>query len=85
MSKANAILTPTTPTTAFEVGSIQDPLKMHACDLLTIPQGLAGIPAVTFPFGKDSKGRPIGMQLSGPAFSDDSLAMLAGKVEEVEQ
>ena len=85
LSKANAILTPTTPTTAFEVGSIQDPLKMHACDLLTIPQGLAGIPAVTFPFGKDGKGRPIGMQLSGSAFSDDSLAMLAGKVEEVEQ
>lgn len=77
-----AILMPTTPTTAFELGSIQDPVKMHACDLLTIPSALAGLPAVTVPSGVDSQNRPIGMQFLGPVFSEPMLFDLASIVEE---
>lgn len=78
----SAILLPTTPTTAFELGSIQDPIKMHTCDLLTIPSALAGVPAVTVPSGNDSKNRPIGMQFVGPAFSESMLFDMASIVEE---
>lgn len=82
LSICHAILTPTTPTTAFTLGSVQDPLDMYACDMLTIPQGLAGIPAISVPFGKDSKGRPIGIQLSGAAFSENILIELGKILEE---
>lgn len=81
-NSVSAILLPTTPTTAFELGSIQDPVKMHACDLLTIPSALAGLPAVTVPSGLDSKNRPIGMQFVGPAFSEPTLFDLASIIEE---
>lgn len=77
----SAILMPTTPTTAFEIGSIQDPMQMHACDLLTIPSGLVGLPAVSVPSGNDSKNRPIGMQFVGEAFSEHYLFDLARVVE----
>ena len=81
-NSVSAILLPTTPTTAFELGSIQDPVKMHACDLLTIPSALAGLPAVTVPSGNDSKNKPIGMQFVGPAFSESMLFDLAAIVQE---
>lgn len=81
-SQVTAILTPTTPTTAFPLGSVQDPLKMYACDLLTIPQGLAGVPALSVPSGKDKDNRPIGMHISGPAFSEKMLFHLGRMIEE---
>jgi aspartyl-tRNA(Asn)/glutamyl-tRNA(Gln) amidotransferase subunit A len=77
----DAILTPTTPTTAFPLGSIQDPLDMYACDILTIIQALAGVPAISVPAGKDSNGKPIGMQLTGSAFSEDTIAEYAKIIE----
>lgn len=80
-SQVTAILTPTTPTTAFPLGSVQDPLKMYACDLLTIPQGLAGVPALSVPSGKDKDNRPIGMHISGPAFSEKMLFHLGRMIE----
>lgn len=79
--QVTAILTPTTPTTAFPLGSVQDPLKMYACDLLTIPQGLAGVPALSVPSGKDKFKRPIGMHISGPAFSEKMLFHLGRMIE----
>ena len=78
----SAILMPTTPTTAFELGSIQDPLKMHACDLLTIPSALAGLPSVSVPSGFDTKNRPIGMQVVGEAFSEEHLFDISRIIEE---
>lgn len=80
-SQVTAILTPTTPTTAFPLGSVQDPLKMYACDLLTIPQGLAGVPALSVPSGKGKDNRPIGMHISGPAFSEKMLFHLGRMIE----
>lgn len=77
----DAILTPTTPSTAFPIGSVMNPLDMYACDMLTIIQALAGVPAISVPAGNDSRGRPIGMQLTGPAFSDDGIADIAQVLE----
>jgi len=80
-TSCDVILTPTTPTTAFPIGKVLDPLDMYACDMLTIIQALAGVPAISVPTGNDSQGKPIGMQLTGPAFSDDSIADIAKVLE----
>ncbi|HOO97117.1 MAG TPA: Asp-tRNA(Asn)/Glu-tRNA(Gln) amidotransferase subunit GatA [Caldisericia bacterium] len=77
----DALLTPTTPSTAFKFGSKTDILDLYACDMLTIPQTLAGIPAISVPAGVDGESRPIGMQLSGKAFSEDLLFDLASAIE----
>ncbi len=81
LESCQAIITPTTPTTAFPLGSVQGPLAMYACDMLTIPHGLAGMPAISVPFGADSKDRPIGMQIAGPAFSDDYILEIGRMLE----
>ncbi len=71
------LLTPTTPTTAFEIGDrIEDPVAMYMADICTIPANLAGIPAVSFP-GGFVDGLPAGVQLMGPRFSDAGLLMTA--------
>ncbi|MFP4201038.1 MAG: amidase family protein, partial [Clostridia bacterium] len=67
------LLTPTTPTTAFEIGDrVEDPVAMYMADICTIPANLAGIPAVSFP-GGFVDGLPVGVQLMGPRFSDGGL------------
>jgi aspartyl-tRNA(Asn)/glutamyl-tRNA(Gln) amidotransferase subunit A len=70
LQSADVLLTPTTPTTAFRIGAVTDPLEMYKADVFTIPANLAGIPAVSFPAGKDAAGLPIGLQLMGPRWSD---------------
>ncbi|MFZ2413138.1 MAG: Asp-tRNA(Asn)/Glu-tRNA(Gln) amidotransferase subunit GatA [Candidatus Cryosericum sp.] len=70
---ADVLLTPTTPTTAFRIGAVTDPLEMYKADVFTIPADLAGIPAVSFPAGKDAAGLPIGLQLMGARWSDAEL------------
>ncbi len=67
------ILTPTAPTVAFELGSkTSDPLAMYLNDYCTVPMSLAGIPAISIPCGL-SAGLPVGLQLAGPAFSENKL------------
>src|SRR6202008_1472551 len=67
------IVTPTSPWTAFEVGSkTADPLAMYLNDFCTVPMSLAGIPAISIPCGL-SDGLPVGLQLAGPAFSESGL------------
>jgi aspartyl-tRNA(Asn)/glutamyl-tRNA(Gln) amidotransferase subunit A len=73
LQSADVLLTPTTPTTAFRIGAVTDPLEMYKADVFTIPANLAGIPAVSFPAGKDTAGLPIGLQLMGPRWSDAEL------------
>ncbi len=70
LQSADVLLTPTTPTTAFRLGAVTDPLEMYKADVFTIPANLAGIPAVSFPAGKDTVGLPIGLQLMGARWSD---------------
>jgi aspartyl-tRNA(Asn)/glutamyl-tRNA(Gln) amidotransferase subunit A len=76
------IVTPTSPWTAFELGSkTADPLAMYLNDFCTVPMSLAGIPAVSIPCGL-SDGLPVGFQLAGPAFSEGRLLDVAYALEQ---
>jgi aspartyl-tRNA(Asn)/glutamyl-tRNA(Gln) amidotransferase subunit A len=76
------LLGPTTPTTAFPLGSkTGDPLTMYLSDVCTIPTNLAGHPAISVPFGVGDDGLPVGVQLLGPALSDSTLFRAAAVVE----
>ncbi|HTZ07232.1 MAG TPA: Asp-tRNA(Asn)/Glu-tRNA(Gln) amidotransferase subunit GatA [Gaiellaceae bacterium] len=67
------IVSPTSPIVAFELGArTADPLAMYVCDLLTIPSCLAGLPGLNVPCGL-SDGLPVGLQLIGPQFSENTL------------
>ena len=69
----DVIATPTSPTVAFPIGDrTADPLAMYACDLLTIPSCLAGLPGLNVPCGL-SDGLPVGLQLIGPQFGENML------------
>jgi len=73
LSRFDVIATPTSPTVAFPLGDkAADPLAMYACDLLTIPSCLAGLPGLSIPCGL-SAGLPVGLQLLGPQFAENRL------------
>jgi aspartyl-tRNA(Asn)/glutamyl-tRNA(Gln) amidotransferase subunit A len=72
--KVDVIAAPIAPTTAFKLGEhTEDPLAMYLEDIFTLPANLAGVPALAFPVGFDSKGLPIGMQLMGKPFDESTL------------
>jgi aspartyl-tRNA(Asn)/glutamyl-tRNA(Gln) amidotransferase subunit A len=76
------IVTPTSPTTAFELGAkTDDPYAMYLNDFFTVPMPLAGIPAISLPSGL-SDGLPVGFQLAGPAFSENRLLDAAYALEQ---
>jgi aspartyl-tRNA(Asn)/glutamyl-tRNA(Gln) amidotransferase subunit A len=73
LDRFDAIATPTSPTVAFPIGDkAADPLAMYACDLLTIPSCLAGLPGLNVPCGL-SGGLPVGLQLIGRQFGENTL------------
>jgi len=73
LERFDVIATPTSPTVAFPLGDkAADPLAMYACDLLTIPSCLAGLPGLSIPCGL-SDGLPVGLQLLGPQFGENTL------------
>ncbi|HEX3616127.1 MAG TPA: Asp-tRNA(Asn)/Glu-tRNA(Gln) amidotransferase subunit GatA [Solirubrobacteraceae bacterium] len=76
------IVTPTAPSTAFELGAkSDDPLAMYLNDFCTVPMSLAGIPAISIPCGL-SDGLPVGLQLAGPAFSESRILDAAFALEQ---
>lgn len=78
----DVIFTPTTPTTAFDIGGkVDDPLAMYLNDVYTVPINLAGIPAISIPLGEDSEGLPIGGQIIAPDFSEQELVRVADFLE----
>jgi len=78
----DAIVTPTSPTVAFQVGDkAADPLTMYACDLLTIPSCLAGLPGLSVPCGL-SEGLPVGLQLIGRQFGENGLFRIGHALEQ---
>lgn len=67
------ILVPTTPSTAFEIGAIKDPLTMYLEDIFTVHANLTGLPAISLPLGTHSNGMPFGIQLMGNLFQEEAL------------
>ncbi len=81
--KYDVILTPTSPTVAFEIGSkSNNPLEMYLADIYTVPVNVAGLPGISIPCGVDSKGMPIGMQLIGNRFAEGTILNAAYTYEQ---
>ena len=81
--KVDAILTPSTPTSAFTIGEkTNDPVSMYLNDIFTVPINLAGLPAISIPAGLDSKGYPLGLQIIGKAFDEQNILNIAYSMEE---
>jgi len=82
--QVDVIAAPVTPTTAYLLGErTDDPLSMYLGDIFTLPANLAGIPAIAFPVGFDSNHLPVGMQLMGPAFAENTLLGMAQAYQQV--
>ncbi|WP_217912880.1 Asp-tRNA(Asn)/Glu-tRNA(Gln) amidotransferase subunit GatA [Miltoncostaea marina] len=80
-AETDFLLSPTSPTVAFRFGErIEDPLSMYLSDVCTIPVSLAGLPAISIPCGL-SEGLPVGLQIAGPAFSENRLLDVAHALE----
>lgn len=81
--KCDVMLTPTTPTTAFGLkeGEKKDPVSMYLNDIYSIPINLAGLPAMSLPFGKDKSELPIGLQLIGKHFDEETIFKVGDVLE----
>ncbi|MEO6988349.1 MAG: Asp-tRNA(Asn)/Glu-tRNA(Gln) amidotransferase subunit GatA [Aquihabitans sp.] len=77
----DVLLSPTTPTTAFEIGSIADPLTMYLNDTCTTATNMAGDCAISVPFGTDAAGLPIGVQVLAPALGEATMFRAAVALE----
>lgn len=81
-AKYDCLIVPTAPTTALHRGQNQDPLALYKGDICTIPSNLAGIPALSLPYGLDKNQMPIGVQLLGKAFAEPTLLQVAYALEQ---
>lgn len=79
--ECDVIVGPTTPTPAFVSGDKTDPLQMYLNDIYTVPVNLAGISGLSMPCGESKSGLPIGLQLIGPAFSEQLLLETCASLE----
>ena len=80
----NAILTPATPSAAFGIGEkgSADPIEMYLNDIFTVTVNMAGLPGIAVPAGKDAQGLPLGLQLIGRPFDEDTLFSLGEVIEQ---
>ena len=77
-AKVDAILTPSTPSSAFKIGEkTNDPISMYLNDIFTVPVNLAGLPAISVPAGLDKKGYPLGLQLIGKTLDEQNILNIA--------
>jgi len=80
--RADVLVSPTAPTTAFKLGEkIDDPLAMYLNDIATIPANLAGVPGMSVPNGLSDDGLPVGFQILAPAKADDRLYRVGAALE----
>jgi aspartyl-tRNA(Asn)/glutamyl-tRNA(Gln) amidotransferase subunit A len=80
--QVDALLSPTSPTTAFPVGEkAEDPISMYYSDVCTIPANLSGDPGISVPIGLDESGLPIGFQVLAPALGEREMFRVAAEVE----
>ena len=81
--KVDAILTPSTPSSAFKIGEkTKDPISMYLNDIFTVPVNLAGLPGISIPAGVDKNGHPLGLQIIGKAFEEQTILNIAYSMEE---
>ncbi len=81
--KYDVILTPTSPTVAFDIGSkTNNPLEMYLADICTVSVNIAGLPGISIPCKVDKEGMPIGMQLIGNKFSEETILNAAYTYEQ---
>ncbi|QUH04604.1 Asp-tRNA(Asn)/Glu-tRNA(Gln) amidotransferase subunit GatA [Saccharopolyspora erythraea] len=82
-AQVDVLVSPTTPTTAFEIGArVDDPMAMYLADLCTIPANLAGNAAMSVPSGlSDEDGLPVGLQIMAPTLADDRLYRVGAAYE----
>jgi aspartyl-tRNA(Asn)/glutamyl-tRNA(Gln) amidotransferase subunit A len=81
--QVDVLVTPTSPTPAFKIGEkIDDPLQMYLSDVCTITINLAGIPAISLPCGFSSAGLPIGLQIIGKPFAEETILRVAHAFEQ---
>ncbi len=81
--KYDVILTPTSPTVAFDIGAkSNNPLEMYLSDICTVSVNIAGLPGISIPCGVDSQGMPIGMQLIGNKFCEETILNAAYTFEQ---
>ena len=80
--RCDAILTPTAPSAAFPIGEKQDdPIAMYLNDVFTVPVNLAGLPGISVPAGLSADGLPLGLQVIGRAFDEETMFRVAGVIE----
>jgi aspartyl-tRNA(Asn)/glutamyl-tRNA(Gln) amidotransferase subunit A len=78
----DVLVAPTTPTTAFPLGAkVDDPLSMYLSDVCTIPANLAGLPAISVPYGTDGDRLPIGVQVLAPPLAEPAMFRTAAALE----
>jgi Asp-tRNAAsn/Glu-tRNAGln amidotransferase A subunit and related amidases len=81
--KVDAILTPSTPSSAFKIGEkANDPVSMYLNDIFTVPVNLAGLPGISIPAGLDKKGYPLGLQIIGKSFDEQNILNIAYSMED---
>ncbi|GAB5388901.1 MAG: Asp-tRNA(Asn)/Glu-tRNA(Gln) amidotransferase subunit GatA [Alphaproteobacteria bacterium] len=81
-TKVDAILTPTAPSEAFAIGeNVNDPITMYLNDVFTVPASLAGLPGMSVPAGIGSKGLPLGLQIIGRPFDEETVLRVSGVME----
>jgi aspartyl-tRNA(Asn)/glutamyl-tRNA(Gln) amidotransferase subunit A len=82
-AKVDALLTPTAPTAAFAMGEkMDDPVTMYLNDVFTVPASLAGVPAISVPAGLDAQGLPLGLQVIGRHFDEETVFAVGAALEQ---
>ena len=81
-AKVDALLTPTAPSAAFAQGeNMDDPVKMYLNDVFTVPASMAGVPAMSVPAGLDGQGLPLGLQVIGRPFDEETMFAVGAALE----
>ncbi|MFO1090106.1 MAG: Asp-tRNA(Asn)/Glu-tRNA(Gln) amidotransferase subunit GatA [Hyphomicrobiales bacterium] len=81
-NKVDVVLTPSTPGPAFAPGDITDPVQMYLCDIFTVTVNMAGLPGISVPGGLSGDGLPLGLQLIGKPFDEETLFASAKVIED---
>jgi aspartyl-tRNA(Asn)/glutamyl-tRNA(Gln) amidotransferase subunit A len=81
-SKVDVVLTPATPSAAFAPGEITDPVQMYLNDIFTVTVNMAGLPGIAVPAGLNAEGLPLGLQLIGKPFDEETLFQTAYAIEQ---